>query len=85
MLAHRTGNKLLALLLLIPLAVTGLVLGVFFFAVGLAVVTGFLAVLSLRLWWLRRKLRQQGAAPIIEGEFHTISSDHRLRRSDRVP
>lgn len=78
---HNAGRKILALLLLIPLALGALALGVFFFALALAAVTLLFAVIYLRLWWLRRKLRaSKSPGPVLEGEFHVVSAREQNRQ-----
>jgi hypothetical protein len=67
-------------------------------AIGASIVLGFVAfvvlgsivlvlgaIISLRVWWFNRKLKQQGGArpppsetqgqPVIEGEYHVVKGD----------
>jgi membrane protein implicated in regulation of membrane protease activity len=62
-----------------------LVLGFFAFVVLGAIVLVLGAIISLRVWWLSRKLQRQGPKPpaggqqssggVIEGEYHVVKGD----------
>ena len=58
--------------MLAVLGVVIIVLGFFFFAVALVAGALLAAVIGARLWWLRRKLRQQAEADIVEGEYQVV-------------
>jgi uncharacterized protein (DUF58 family) len=51
-------NRWLTYLTLVPVAAATTLLAIFFFAVFLALFAAAIVVVPLRLWWLRRKLRQ---------------------------
>lgn len=64
-----------------------LVLGFFAFVILASILVIFSAIVGIRLWWFRRKLRRRqseaaqgrGETPagIIEGEFHVIEPERR--------
>ena len=62
------------------------VLGFFAFIVLGSIVAVLAAVVGIRLWWLNRSLRRQGAGPgsgthgVIEGEFHVVDENQRIDR-----
>lgn len=57
-------------LILVPLFIIMAVLGIFFFTAFLALFAIAAAVLTFRLWWLRRKLRRSMEAE--KGEYSVI-------------
>ncbi|SFW31557.1 hypothetical protein [Nitrosovibrio sp. Nv17] len=64
------ASRWAAYLLFIPVLAVMAILGVFFFTAFLALFAVTAAAISLRLWWLRRKLRQ--TVEVQEGEYSVI-------------
>lgn len=62
------------------------VLGFFAFLVLGSIVAVLAVVVSLRVWWLNRRMRGQPTARngstsgVIEGEFHVVDEDERIER-----
>ncbi len=87
MLPGRPGGVLGALATIVA-GVVALLLGVFFFAVFLALILVAAAVIGVRVWWLRRKLARHvaeeggtgkrraptppGRGTILEGDYHRV-------------
>lgn len=74
----------LGFLLLIPALIAAAVVGFFVFAVILGLVLLGAVVLLLRLWWLRRKMRNTAGSQTLQGEYVVIReskppSDHPRR------
>ena len=69
--ANESGRKhgWLAWLVLIPVLIAAAVVGFLVFVVILGLVLFAAAVLLLRVWWLRRKLRRSGPSQVLEGEY----------------
>lgn len=64
-------NRWVIYLTLVPLAVVAIVLGAFFFAAFLALFAIIAVAFAIRIWWLRRKLRDKTHATE-EGEYVII-------------
>jgi len=56
------------------------VVGFFVFVVILGLVLFTAAVLLLRLWWLRRKLRRSGPSQAIEGEYIVVREEAKRKK-----
>jgi membrane protein implicated in regulation of membrane protease activity len=67
----------------VPLAISALLLAAFFFTLFLVFFVLALAVIALRIWWLRRKLRHARSSQIIEGEYSVVRKSERLPDSER--
>lgn len=75
----------LLLLVGLPLAITAILLAVFFFTFFLIFFVLAMLVVGLRLWWLRRKLRQaqpSSSTTALETEYEVVS---RTRSQDSEP
>ena len=64
------AGRWLTYLLLVPVLIVMVVLGIFFFTAFLALFAVAAAGLGLRLWWLRRKLRESMQAS--DAEYRII-------------
>jgi Flp pilus assembly protein TadB len=80
------ANRWLFYLTLIPAVIVVVVLGAFFFSIVLALFTAVAAAVGVRLWWLRRKLRQTMTAEaerndeiIEDAEIIEIREDHKKK------
>lgn len=81
--ASGAGARWLTYLLLVPVFIVMAVLAVFFFTAFLALFAVVAAGLGLRLWWLRRKLRQ--AREAAQGEYVVIEDAEIVEeRTDRA-
>jgi membrane protein implicated in regulation of membrane protease activity len=67
----------------IPLAVAATLLAVFFFTLFLVVFVLAATIVALRLWWLRRQLRNARSEEVIEGEYTVVRKSERLTEDDR--
>jgi len=74
----------LAWLIAIPALVVAALFGFVVFVAALGVVLLFALYLGVRIWWLRRKARQNAGSEAIEGEYVVIrkarDDDHRDMR-----
>lgn len=68
-------------LVLVPLFIIMAVLGIFFFTAFLALFAIAAIGLTLRLWWLRRKLRKSAEAE--EGEYAVIEDAEIIEEQTR--
>ena len=77
----------LSYLILVPAALAAVLLAVFFFAAFLAVFALAALVFSVRLWWLRRKLRKAADDHTLEGEYTVVEEEqtHRIEDTKRKP
>ena len=74
-------------LILVPAALAAVLLAMFFFAAFLAVFALAALVFSVRLWWLRRKLRKAADSHTLEGEYQVVEEEptHRIEDTKREP
>jgi hypothetical protein len=68
----------------VPATIAAVCLIVFFFTLFLIVLGVATALLALRLWWLRHKLRRTPASGVIEGEYAVVSETKPLRERSRL-
>ena len=86
---HTSGPGLarswLIYLWLLPLVIGAALIGIFFFVAFVALFSVVVLVITARFWWLRRKLRRQGARhaktegrsqrTALEGEYVVIAKN----------
>ena len=71
----------LTFLVLIPVLIAAAVVGFFVFVAILGLVLFAAVVLAVRIWWLRRKLRQANAEQVLEGEYIVVRE--RVQRDEQ--
>lgn len=80
-------NRWVALIIMIPVLALLAVLGVFFFTIFVALFSLIAVIIGLRIWWLRRKFRQNmqetGATPDDRQQGYNAQTDQ-YSRTDRV-
>ncbi|MCC6924122.1 MAG: hypothetical protein IT525_13860 [Nitrosomonas sp.] len=80
-------NRWVALIIMIPVLALLAVLGVFFFTIFVALFSLIAVIIGLRIWWLRRKFRQNmqetGATPDDRQQGYNAPTDQ-YSRTDRV-
>ncbi len=79
---HGMARSWLMYVWLLPLVIGVALLGIFFFVVFVALFSVVVVMITARFWWLRRKLRRQGArhakttghsrSTALEGEYMVI-------------
>ncbi|MDE2088737.1 MAG: hypothetical protein KGJ12_01810 [Gammaproteobacteria bacterium] len=69
-------------LIMVPAALAAVLLAMFFFAAFLAVFALAALVFSVRLWWLRRKLRKAADGHTLEGEYTVVEEEPARRIED---
>lgn len=67
-------------LILVPATLAAVLLAMFFFAAFVAVFALAALVFSVRLWWLRRKLRKAADRHTLEGEYRVVGEEEQTRR-----
>jgi hypothetical protein len=65
-------NRWLTYLILVPVILAAALLAIFFFAVFLGLFAAAAVVVALRVWWLRRKLRQDDRVTRLKAENHLL-------------
>jgi Flp pilus assembly protein TadB len=73
----------LTYLLLVPVLIVMVVLGIFFFTAFLALFAVVAAGFGLRLWWLRRKLRE--SMQTAEAEYNVIEDAEIVEETKNKP
>ena len=77
------ATRWLTYLLLVPVLIFMVVLGIFFFTAFLALFVVAAAGFGLRLWWLRRKLRESGQTS--EAEYAVIEDAEIVEETKNRP
>jgi len=66
------GSPWLAALLLVPAFVITILFAGFFFALFVSVFLVLGAILGMRFWWIKRRMKKSGGPEIIDGEFIVV-------------
>ncbi|MGH8533164.1 MAG: hypothetical protein ACREV1_10695 [Gammaproteobacteria bacterium] len=66
------GSPWLAALLLLPVFAITILFAGFFFALFVSAFLVLGAILGIRFWWIKRRLKKSGDPGIIDGEFIVV-------------
>ncbi|MGH8467764.1 MAG: hypothetical protein ACREX3_10090 [Gammaproteobacteria bacterium] len=66
------GRPWLAALLLVPAFAITILFAGFFFALFVSVFLVLGAILGMRFWWIKRRIKKSGDPAIIDGEFIVV-------------